>query len=68
MLQDQINALALREQETMDKIARFEEETKKAKGELTVIKRAKQSLERLEEQLNGQNVVSDERVTESEEL
>lgn len=59
MLQDQINALTSREQNATDKIARLEEELKKAKAELTVIKKAKQSLERLEEQLNGQTDISE---------
>ncbi len=54
MLQEQISALELKQLEAMAKIDNIEEELKKSKAELTLIKRAKQSLERLEEQLNGQ--------------
>lgn len=54
MLQEQISALELKQLGTMSTIDDIEIELKKAKAELVLIKRAKQSLERLEEQLNGQ--------------
>lgn len=54
MLQEQISALELKQLGTMSKIDDIETELKKAKAELVLIKRAKQSLERLEEQLDGQ--------------
>ena len=59
MLQEQINALEMKELETMENIESAETILKKAKAELVVIKRAKQSLERLEEQLNGQTDISE---------
>lgn len=54
MLTEQINALITREEEIVLKIERFEDDLKKTKTELAIIKRARTSLERLEEQLNGQ--------------
>lgn len=54
MLKEQITALELKQEEAVTKIDNLEAELKKAKNDLTLIKRARQSLERLEEQLNGQ--------------
>lgn len=59
MLGEQINALQMKELEAMEVIESAELALKKAKAELVVIKRAKQSLERLEEQLNGQTDISE---------
>jgi hypothetical protein len=51
MLERQINALVTREKELLSKIAAIEVEAKKHSHELTLIKRAKKSLENLEGKL-----------------
>ena len=59
MLSEQIKVLQEKEDTLVLEIAEYEEMIKKAKNELTLIKRAKQSLEKLEEQLNGQANLSE---------
>lgn len=59
MLQDQIIAIQEQEDGVLIEIALLEEELKKTKSKLAIIKRAKQSLEKLEEQLNGQVDISE---------
>lgn len=53
MLQEQINALSAREISVNEKLAKFEDTLKSLRNELAITKKAKKSLERLEEQLNG---------------
>lgn len=59
MLQEQIKALDDKIGCAMLELEIAEDRTKKAKSDIAVLKRAKQSLERLEEQLNGQADISE---------
>lgn len=54
MLQEQIVSLKLKEDVLELEVAEFEEQLKKKKNELKLMKTARQQLEKLEVQLNGQ--------------
>ena len=58
MLKEQILALEEKEIQLTSEIIGIEEALKNKKMELGLIKKAKQQLEKLEEQLNGQSAVS----------
>ena len=53
MLSEQIRALETKEATLQEQIAEHEEEIKSVRAELNVVKKARKSLERYEEQLHG---------------
>lgn len=57
-LQEQIQSLTAREDVIKEEIATLEESIKKAKSQLTIIGRAKKSLNKLQGQLNESTDIS----------